>query len=33
MQAIRSQVASASPYGAGGRQAVRPTSYSTNVRA
>ena len=33
MQAIRSQVASASPYGAGGRQAARATSYSTNVRA
>ncbi|MGJ5202752.1 flagellar protein FlgN [Bradyrhizobium sp. HKCCYLR20261] len=33
MQAIRDQIASASPYGAGGRLAARATSCGTNVRA
>jgi len=33
MQAIRQQVVSASPYGAGGRQAARAISCGTNVRA
>ena len=33
MQAIRQQVVSASPYGAGGRQAARAVSCGTNVRA
>jgi len=33
MQAIRQQVVSVSPYGAGGRQAVRAMSCGTNVRA
>jgi len=33
MQAIRQQVVSASPYGAGGRQAARAMSCGTNVRA
>jgi len=33
MQAIRQQVVSVSPYGAGGRQAARAMSCGTNVRA
>jgi len=33
MQAIRAQIASVSPYGAGGRQSARAMSCSTNVRA
>ena len=33
MQAIRQQVVSVSPYGAGGRQAARAMSCRTNVRA
>ena len=33
MQAIREQVASVSPYGAGGRRTTRAVSYGTNVRA
>ena len=33
MQAIREQVASVSPYGAGGRRTARAASYGTNVRA
>ncbi len=33
MQAIREQIAHASPYGASGRRAARATSCGTNVRA
>jgi hypothetical protein len=33
MQAIREQIASVSPYGAGGRRAARAMSCTTNVRA
>jgi hypothetical protein len=33
MQAIREQIASVSPYGAGGRRTAQAASYSTNVRA
>jgi hypothetical protein len=33
MEAIRQQIVSVSPYGAGGRQAARAVSCSTNVRA
>lgn len=33
MQAIRQQIVSVSPYGAGGRQAARAMSSGTNVRA
>jgi hypothetical protein len=33
MQAIREQIASVSPYGAGGRRTTHALSCSTNVRA
>lgn len=33
MQAIREQIASVSPYGAGGRRTARAMSYGTNVQA